>query len=163
MGEGADVELEDTVLSSVASLYRAMFASAQGAAALSADTSPSCAEEASPIAKHLVLHGSHTILFLNRSSIFQEEMAEPRADAALVPHPCRTGPAQTPPLTQLLNDGLRTRKLSERGAIPPPLQFEVAGCFPSLRRENCSAEDTLVLIFQRHTFLQGLYYNKLLS
>lgn len=100
------MELEDTVLSSVASLYRAMFASAQGAAALSADTSPSCAEEASPIAKHLVLHGSHTILFLNRSSIFQEEMAEPRADAALVPHPCRTGPAQTPPLTQLLNDGL---------------------------------------------------------
>jgi len=52
----------------------------------------------------------------------------------------------------------RTSKLSE-GAVIPPLQFEPAGCFPSLRRENYSAEDMLILmgsLFQQHTFPQGL-------
>lgn len=104
------------------------FVLAQRALASSADTSPSCAEAASPISKCLVPRGSRTILFLNGSSIFQQEMAGPTADTALVPLPhssslkgkearqakcfCRTDPAQrTPPvtlltLTQLLNDGL---------------------------------------------------------
>lgn len=43
--------------------------------------------------------------------------------------------------------------------IPPPLEFELAGCFPNLRGENYSAEDRLILmgsLFQQHTFPQGL-------
>lgn len=45
-------------------------------------TSLSNAEEAFPLAKCLVLHRSCTILFLNGSSIFQQEIAEPTAGSA---------------------------------------------------------------------------------
>lgn len=79
-------ELKDTVQSNLASLHRTttvwFFLSAQGVLALSAHTSLSYAEGASPISKCPVLHGSSTISLLNGSSIFLQEMAGPKADTA---------------------------------------------------------------------------------
>lgn len=160
--------------SSLASLYRTIAVLCISARSPGFISSPSCAEEASPISKCLVLRGSRAILFLNRSSIFQQEVAGPTANMALVPlprsssyrerrqgkpnasadtpsHPINTYPAPERGTWTVP----RTRKLRERGVIPPPLQFELAGCFPNLRGENYSANEMFILmgsLFQQHTF-----------